>query len=836
MASYTDRTPQFNPYVSQLPVDAMVKVGMEKQQQYNQGIQKIQTQIDEVAGLDIIRDSDKQYLQSRLNDLGNNLKTVAAADFSNMQITNSTAGMAAKIGKDPIIQNSVISTQRVRKAMAERDNANREGKGSVENDWWLDKNINQYLNSSDEKASFNTNYLQYRDIKPKMLEVLKSLHESGKDEQVPWETNSDGTLNYGKTAAAMVEKGRKGVTSGQIENAIRASFDQNDLRQMEISGQYQFRNFTPEDLVMHAKTQYDRGIDTVKSKIEYLQKFAESHKDPKQVSQYNEAMSTIKELQNSIGENGDFKNKLKSQLDATLQGIAINPEAVKAEIYKNGLVKEFANAHSWEESSTKYLSNPYLEAEHWEKKFGVDLAMAKSTIAHQRFTEDMARANLGISQRELELKEKAATGGAGFVTTGGLSQVDENPQTKIVNEVTSLKASADAQLVDLADRVSTSMINNGADPSTRVSVPELQAMIAKGQLGPEFQSSVNKYKQTLADAGDKNAAYNSAKLAVENDPAIKAINISLEQMVSQYDPVTISSKGQSLTFSPVEVIDYVNKVNRIFSNATRSSNYGTSIDTSMLSPKEKLLFDHDKSGKVRDDYREVVQRFGDAREDYNKKLDAEILKRVPNYVPKEVSLGYTSEKKNEWNMKTVQLLGRVTDADAGNYGLNKDTLAEWLTADKTKGDLEYGVIHTGADKWLVIRNGTESQRIRLLDKESAQIPEAFTSPSAKMQDILVQRGGTTNFMKGDPEGARYTNFPNVKKYKVGVDATSDPNDPTTVYPKIYVKTADGWKTLLYKEPMTGANAITSFNKLNDSYILEQVKLQLPEYANKLVTQ
>ena len=46
MASWTDN-PQaltnFNPYVSQLPVEAMVKVGMQKQQQYDEGIQKIQT-------------------------------------------------------------------------------------------------------------------------------------------------------------------------------------------------------------------------------------------------------------------------------------------------------------------------------------------------------------------------------------------------------------------------------------------------------------------------------------------------------------------------------------------------------------------------------------------------------------------------------------------------------------------------------------------------------------------------------------------------------------------------------------------------------------------------
>ena len=48
MASFTDSISQFNPYVQQIPVEEMAKVGMYKQAQYDQGVQKIQTQIDNV--------------------------------------------------------------------------------------------------------------------------------------------------------------------------------------------------------------------------------------------------------------------------------------------------------------------------------------------------------------------------------------------------------------------------------------------------------------------------------------------------------------------------------------------------------------------------------------------------------------------------------------------------------------------------------------------------------------------------------------------------------------------------------------------------------------------
>ena len=73
MASFTDSQniqilTSFNPYVQQLPIEKMEQVGVAKQQMYNEGVQKIQTNIDNVAVMDVIRDVDKAYLQSKLND------------------------------------------------------------------------------------------------------------------------------------------------------------------------------------------------------------------------------------------------------------------------------------------------------------------------------------------------------------------------------------------------------------------------------------------------------------------------------------------------------------------------------------------------------------------------------------------------------------------------------------------------------------------------------------------------------------------------------------------------------------------------------------------------
>src|SRR5688572_17572847 len=135
MASFTDNLPVFKEYVQQQPVEAMVQVGMQKQARYDEGIQKIQSQIDKVAGMDVVRDVDKQYLQSKLNTLGGDLKKVAAGDFSNYQLVNSVGGMINSIGKDRNVQNAVGSTMRYRKGIVDMETAIKEGKSSPSNEY-----------------------------------------------------------------------------------------------------------------------------------------------------------------------------------------------------------------------------------------------------------------------------------------------------------------------------------------------------------------------------------------------------------------------------------------------------------------------------------------------------------------------------------------------------------------------------------------------------------------------------------------------------------------------------------------------------------------------------
>ena len=292
MASFTDAITQFNPYVAQLPVDAMVKVGMQKQAQYEEGYKKIQSQIDQVAGLDVLRDVDKNYLQTKLNDLGKDLRWHAASDFSNFQTVNSVGGMTKQISRDKNVQNAVSSTAWYRKQSQEMESAVKTGKSSQSNVWDFNEKANRYMSSTELNDTFSDRYVPYTDYQKKWTDVLGKLHSNLTQEDITNVMDTNGNVDHSKLAAAMTRVKDEGISSTQIENAIRSSFRPDDLEQMKIDGRYEFRGVSVEGLQGHYQKMYDgqvKGIDT--------------------------RIAGLKGIVNSSGSNPTLKNKALTTID-----------------------------------------------------------------------------------------------------------------------------------------------------------------------------------------------------------------------------------------------------------------------------------------------------------------------------------------------------------------------------------------------------------------------------------------------------------------------------------------------------------------------------------------
>jgi len=268
MASFTDKIPQFNPYVQQLPVQAMVEVGMEKQRRYDEGVQKIQASIDNVAGLDIINETQKVYLQSTLNQLGSNLKMVAAGDFSNYQLVNSVSGMSTQIIKDPVIQNAVASTARYKKGIADREAYKKEGKDSPSNDFIFNRAASQFINSKDVNAQFSASYDPYVNWKKNSLEVIKALANDSTITDDAFTTDANGNLVI---TDALVRKKMSGISPEKIQQALLSTLTPADFKQMQTDAIYNYSNQDADQFKISINNSYTDKLQGYSQQISTLQ-------------------------------------------------------------------------------------------------------------------------------------------------------------------------------------------------------------------------------------------------------------------------------------------------------------------------------------------------------------------------------------------------------------------------------------------------------------------------------------------------------------------------------------------------------------------------------------
>ena len=290
MASFTDNLQyltNFTPYRQQIPLDEMKEVGVYKQAKYEEGVQKIQTNIDNIAGLDIGRDIDKTYLQSKLNQLGNDLRFVSAGDFSNFQLVNSVNGMTNQIVKDPFVQAAVSSTATDKKQLAEMEADKKAGKLTPHAEYVYNLKRSAYYNNSNlrneggEPISFSGQYIPSWDLDKNMLEAIKAVGDS------EWSADNVFKMVNGQIAKdkdgvpiysdyAIREK-RKGKFSENITAAIDGVLNRPEAAQeLSMRGVYNYRGRDNiEDFVKEYETIKNKTIEKLEvTKLDVMEKVA----------------------------------------------------------------------------------------------------------------------------------------------------------------------------------------------------------------------------------------------------------------------------------------------------------------------------------------------------------------------------------------------------------------------------------------------------------------------------------------------------------------------------------------------------------------------------------
>lgn len=428
MASFTDAISQFNPYVQQLPVELMGKVGMQKQAQYDAGVQKIQQQVDNVAGIEVARPIDKEYLQSKIGDLGNRLKTFAAADFSNQQLVNTVGGMTSQITKDDQILNAVASTANIKRQDDIIKKAYEKGEWAPENQDLYDTQKLSYLSSTDKESSFvNGKYIPYTNVFKTLKDVAATVGLDEKDIPSLFATDSQGNplpeyVKDSKTGKVLLDKTGKPIPSGEYKinpvmkmttikgkpvekllSAFKNALGPKEYQQLAITGRYMYKNIdTPEEISKLVDDSYSNSFSKLDSNIEAIR--AELMIEENLVSPDKDKVQKLAEMYQNLNDTKDslLENVEKIKSEAiTDKGKA---DAIKGKVYTDSYLSGIANSMTESTYKEKVDVNPYWTI--WDKNrdFALKQVSEQNTQNYRAAQLANEREKIGLDKLNLQFK------------------------------------------------------------------------------------------------------------------------------------------------------------------------------------------------------------------------------------------------------------------------------------------------------------------------------------------------------------------------------------------------------------------------------------------------
>jgi hypothetical protein len=394
----------------------MAKVGMQKQAQYDAGVEKIQGYVDNIVGIEIMNGAQKEHLQSKINELGSRLKTVAAGDFSNQQLVNSVGGMASQIVKDPIIQTAMYSTKKAKENLELAESLYKQGKTSIDNVNYLKNQISEYANNPDVNAEFNGKYVNYVDFNKKWMELADNLKKNAPEKSVdnPNKTDSLGrTLYYGKNAKgepvvsldprqgvpvrddATKKTTISGVSSQAMYDAIKATLTSDDLEQMKVNAWAKYKGKGPETFIKDLTDSTRLAKDMLSQEIKKLNvdliagsKLTNEEKE--------EIQKNINKYQAKL-DSGDLEKQLAKDIEALND--PANLKNVQFDTYLKKTMNGSAVTLSNQSFKEELIENIYAKAQHQRD-------VLQETIRNNNMDNSIAWATLKENRRSNIVKEE----------------------------------------------------------------------------------------------------------------------------------------------------------------------------------------------------------------------------------------------------------------------------------------------------------------------------------------------------------------------------------------------------------------------------------------------
>jgi hypothetical protein len=773
----------------------MVKVGMQKQAQYDQGVQKIQSYIDNVAGMEILNGADKEYLQSKLNQLGSKLTTVAAGDFSNQQLVSAVGGMAGQIIKDDNIQNAVFSTANAKKQQQRIDADLKNGKLNKSSEYIYNKELEKYMSNKEVGQRFTGQYKpRTSEWDKKILDVIKTLQPNITQQDIAYLTDpKTGKPDVNLVAEVMQRYSDKRVDENKIRTAINAVLNPDDLEQMREDGIYNYRQYSEKDVAALIDDNANKTFDIAAARLKQLRTQLPGITDPDQVL---ETKKLIDYYQKQVGDPYmDIPSQLRIQQQQAIAELS-DPQKldqVKSQTFLRNTIDEYSNAFAYAEVKNELMRNPVAQERRDQRDEEFKRQVEENNQVDKAFNRDMRKKEFVLATqketREQGKYEQEMNPNGTPVFTGVGNETEQKRQSVInwLKDKQSYQNQNAALRNQLKDKMG-GMFNDLSDA-------EVDAKIEAYKKDPVRNKPDDNSVKEIMDSYLANQRYITKKDIMLNEATKKAtaeitggkgIIGLMEGDLRNMPNVTLTKNGQKIVFTPKEILEYLStkEYSRVITQAGAAQGGSSlAVRDELLTPKERLLKE-----TLGDRY---VSGAGGYKRGKNAVLESELSKYnvltgkykgiVSQIADKKVEIlspyagafktegaGITfSGKEGDNKQNLIDQLRNVVSNDLRQKGGGKNYDAKDLLQTLSKKDadklLGFGVERQGNAYYIQVQdeNG-EFQNIPVSrDFISKNLGAAYLNKAADTQMQMFSLGGNTNPTK-DVELSQYapTDFGN----------------------------------------------------------------------------
>lgn len=433
MVSYLSTPIKPNDFIAPVSLELLSRVLSQKQGQYDQGAEKIQSSINSLSSLDVARGVDRDYLNNKLNNLVSTINGLGGADLSDPSITNQLEGLATSVYNDNNVISAVSSTKRIRNLQASYDKMRTDPKMIK---YWSDANyfndmesVNSYMGSKDLGASYggNSSATPFFDYDKENRDIFGKM--------VP----NEYTYNN-KTGYYLDKTTNKEVSPQTVMQAARERMSTNARGQMERDANYLYKykaGYGKTDIVAKLINDDAVQLENERDKQKRLAGAALLEQD------HTKKTNLLTQLEAQKALVGEKENALKTSIQDNAKLFDNNPREAMYKAYSNDYIKGLARTYSYKKENTTRIADPVekmiLEESGRNTRMNAQLIAARKlqelkekgldTRQEKNLQVEMAKAGLGEFDAAgvFRFTSGNSTGGKGFGT------VNNNTEDKDVD-------------------------------------------------------------------------------------------------------------------------------------------------------------------------------------------------------------------------------------------------------------------------------------------------------------------------------------------------------------------------------------------------------------------